>query len=140
MVEFILEIESLIKHHIALFVIQSSKNRCLYVLNEASIRTTFDLNLKKIVMEIKCSFGSFKIVQTMKNKDELLILSNWKSLCSIFGSNRIFLINKNEEVFGIYICKQECAEKLINLIKTIEYSDWDQIKITNEMYPTRVLA
>ncbi|MCH7413283.1 hypothetical protein MM213_07305 [Belliella sp. R4-6] len=91
-------------------------------------------------MEITCAFGTFKVVQTVKNKDELLIISKWKSLCSVFGSNRIFLINKKEEIFGIYICKQECAEKLINLIKSIEYKDWDQFKISSEIFSSRMLA
>ncbi|AFL84141.1 hypothetical protein Belba_1529 [Belliella baltica DSM 15883] len=91
-------------------------------------------------MEITCTFGSFKIMQTMENKDELLIVSKWKSLSKVFGSSRIFMINKKESVFGVYVCKQECAETLIELIKSIDYRDWEHFKINSEIFSTRLLA
>ncbi|MCH7405373.1 hypothetical protein [Belliella aquatica] len=91
-------------------------------------------------MEITCTFGSFKIMQTMENKDELLIISKWKSLSKVFGSSRIFMINKEDSIFGVYVCKQECAETLIELIKSIDYRDWDHFKISNEIFSTRLLA
>lgn len=91
-------------------------------------------------MEITCTYGSFKIVQKTENKDELLILSKWKSLSKVFGSNRIFMINKEDSIFGVYVCKQECAETLIELIKSIDYRDWDYLKENSEIFSTRLLA
>lgn len=79
-------------------------------------------------MDITCTYGAYKIIQTIKNRDELLILSEWGSLNRLFESSRIFLINKKKALFGVYLCKQECAQKIIDLMENIDYQDWDQLK------------
>ncbi len=91
-------------------------------------------------MNITTSRGSYQIIQTVKNQDELLILANWMDLARLFDSKRIFLVNKKESLFGIYLCKQECAQKLFELIKNIDYKDWDHLNLDNENLMGKITA
>ncbi len=91
-------------------------------------------------MNITTSRVSYQIIQTVKNEDELLILSNWTGLAQLFDSKRIFLVNKNESIFGIYVCKQECAQKLFELIKNIDYKDWDHLNLDKENFSNKKTA
>jgi len=81
-------------------------------------------------MQITTSFGTFKIIQLVSDKDELLIVSKWDSLVHLFESKRVFRLNQEDPSFGVYLCKQECAEILNHLIKTLDYRDWDQLNST----------
>ncbi|WPR74616.1 hypothetical protein [Algoriphagus sp. NG3] len=76
-------------------------------------------------MKISSSKGRFKVIQTIKNRDELLILGSWSDLVRIFDSNRTFLVNKQESIFGIFLCKQECAEFMTKIIQEIDYHEWE---------------
>lgn len=80
-------------------------------------------------MKISSLQGDFKIIQTIKNRDELLVLGSWKDLVRIFDSGRTFLVNKSESLFGIYLCKQECAEFMNKIIQDIDYHEWEDFNI-----------
>lgn len=77
-------------------------------------------------MKIISAHGNFKIIQTIKNRDELLVLSSWANLIKQFGSERPFMVNQKESVFGIYICKQECSVFMSKLIQDIDYYEWEE--------------
>lgn len=85
-------------------------------------------------MKINCSKGNFKIIQIRKNQDELLILGTWSDLVKCFDSSRVFSIDRNEPSFGIYVCKQECAEFMSKLIRDMDINDREEL-INN--YPVR---
>jgi hypothetical protein len=78
-------------------------------------------------MKINCSKGNFKVIQTKKNHDELLILGSWSDIVKYFGSSRAFLINRKDSSFGIYICKQECADFMSKLIQDMDSNDWEDL-------------
>jgi hypothetical protein len=85
-------------------------------------------------MKISSLQGNFKVIQTIKNRDELLVLGSWKDLVRIFDSSRTFLVNKNESLFGIYLCKKECAEFMNKIIQDIEYHEWEDFKVEKSIY------
>lgn len=91
-------------------------------------------------MKISTSFGTYKIIQTLRNHDELLILSRWDSLTRLFDSEKIFLVNPKESIFGAYLGKQECASTLLELIKHIDYRDWDHLDLDKESFFGKILA
>ncbi|MEB2779453.1 hypothetical protein [Algoriphagus persicinus] len=91
-------------------------------------------------MKISCLQGDFKIIQTIKNRDELLVLGSWKNLVRIFDSSRTFLVNKSESLFGIYLCKQECAEFMNKIIQDIDYHEWEDFKIEKPTYHNQFQA
>ncbi len=91
-------------------------------------------------MKISSLQGDFKIIQTIKNQDELLVLGAWKDLVRMFDSNRTFLVNKNESLFGIYLCKQECAEFMNKIIQEIDYHEWEDFKIEKPTYQNQFQA
>ncbi|UJP65628.1 hypothetical protein [Mongoliitalea daihaiensis] len=76
-------------------------------------------------MQITTTYGTFKIIQLVSDKDELLMVSKWDSLVRIFESKRVFRLNQDDTSFGVYLCKQECAEILNHLIKTLDYKEWE---------------
>jgi hypothetical protein len=76
----------------------------------------------------------FKIIQSVSNEDELLVLSQWESLKKLFEANRIFLVNNNDAVFGVYLAKKECLEAMNKMIKNIDYRDWDHLKLEKDNY------
>lgn len=80
-------------------------------------------------MQIYSILGDFKVIQTIKNRDELLVLGTYEDLGRAFDSNRIFLFNPSESLFGIYLCKQECAEFMNDIIQDIHYHEWEGLKI-----------
>ncbi|WP_373400458.1 hypothetical protein V8V91_13020 [Algoriphagus halophilus] len=80
-------------------------------------------------MKISTSKGNFKIIQTVKNQDELLILGSWNDLVNNFESSRVFLVNKPDSLFGIYVCKQECTDFLGELLLSINYNEWEDFKL-----------
>jgi hypothetical protein len=80
-------------------------------------------------MKISSINGSFKIIQTVKNRDELLVLGSWLDLVKVFDSGRIFCVEKKEGLFGIYLCKQECAELMAHLIQNIDYHEWEDFNM-----------
>lgn len=80
-------------------------------------------------MKITSIKGSFKVIQTIKNRDELLVLGSWIDLVRIFDSRRVFLVNKQESVFGIFLCKQECAEFMAKIIQEIDYNEWEDFTL-----------
>ncbi len=75
-------------------------------------------------MRLLSEKGDFTIVQTVKNKDELLISGSWHDLVKVFDSRRTFLIDKDNsnELYGVLSCKQECSEFLNKLIQEIDYA------------------
>ncbi|WP_339874804.1 hypothetical protein [uncultured Algoriphagus sp.] len=85
-------------------------------------------------MKISSYQGNFKVIQTIKNRDELLVLGSWKDLVRMFDSSRTFLVNKSESLFGIYLCKQECAEFVNRIIKDIDYHEWEDFKVDKTVY------
>lgn len=85
-------------------------------------------------MKINCSKGNFKIVQIKKNQDELLVIGAWSDLVKCFESSRVFLIDRKESSFGIYVCKQECAEFMSKLIRDMDIYDREDLIIN---YPAR---
>ncbi len=91
-------------------------------------------------MKITSFQGNFKVIQTIKNRDELLVLGSWKDLVRIFDSNRTFLINKKESLFGIYLCKQECSEFINKLIQDIDYHEWEDFNVENSNYQNQFRA
>lgn len=91
-------------------------------------------------MKISSLKGDFKVIQTMKNRDELLLLGAWKDLVRMFDSNRTFLVNKSESLFGIYLCKQECAEFIRKIIQDIDYHECEDFKIEKPIYRNQYQA
>jgi hypothetical protein len=91
-------------------------------------------------MKISTSFGTYKIIQTLRNQDELLILSKWDSLTRLFDREKIFLVNPKESIFGTYMGKQECAIALLELIKHIDYRDWDHLDLEKENFFGKIMA
>lgn len=91
-------------------------------------------------MKIASLHGNFKIIQTIKNRDELLILGNWNELVKIFDSKRAFLVDKSTSLFGVYICKQECADFMCRIIQDIDYNEWEDFKIEEPQLFRRVHA
>ncbi|WP_373520030.1 hypothetical protein [Aquiflexum sp.] len=85
-------------------------------------------------MNIDCTFGKFKIIQTVSDDEELLILSKWDCLKNFFASSRIFLVNQKEAVFGVYLNKKECLETIDVLIKNIDYKDWDNLHLGSDHF------
>ena len=91
-------------------------------------------------MKISSLQGDFKVIQTIKNRDELLVLGYWKDLVSKFESSRAFLVNRNESLFGIYLCKQECVEFLNRIIQDIDYHEWDGLKVQKPIFNNQFQA
>ncbi|PZX46364.1 hypothetical protein [Algoriphagus chordae] len=91
-------------------------------------------------MKISSPIGDFKIIQTIKNRDELLILGSWQNLVKAFDSSRTFLVNRNDSLFGIYVCKQECAEFMNKIIQDIDYHEWEDFKIEKPIYQNQFQA
>ncbi|PZX59805.1 hypothetical protein LV84_01014 [Algoriphagus ratkowskyi] len=91
-------------------------------------------------MKISSLQGEFKVIQTIKNRDELLVLGSWKDLVQMFDSSRTFLVNKSESLFGIYLCKQECAEFMNKIIQGIDYHEWEDFKIEKPIYQNQIQA
>ena len=87
-------------------------------------------------MKISSSKGNFNITQTKKNRDELLVLGDWSDITRHFGGNRTFLVNRKDAVFGVYMCKQECAEFMSKLIQEIGFND---LEYFNADYKDRTL-
>ncbi|SFA72170.1 hypothetical protein [Algoriphagus aquimarinus] len=85
-------------------------------------------------MKISSLQGDFKVIQTIKNHDELLVLGSWQDLVRMFDSSRTFLVNRSESLFGIYLCKQECAEFMNKIIQDIDYNEWENFKIEAPTY------
>ena len=83
-------------------------------------------------MNIQCGFGKFKIIQSVSDKDELLVLSKWESLKHLFEASRIFMIDKRDAVFGVYLKKRECLEAINQMLKNIDYKDWDHLQVDQE--------
>lgn len=91
-------------------------------------------------MKISSLQGDFKVIQTIKNRDELLVLGSWKDLVRMFDSSRTFLVNKSESLFGIYLCKQECAEFMNKIIQDIDYHEWEDFQIEKPIYQNQFQA
>ncbi|MBN3581130.1 hypothetical protein JYB64_01950 [Algoriphagus aestuarii] len=91
-------------------------------------------------MKITSSKGNFKIIQTIKNRDELLILGTWPDISKLFDSSRTFLVNKAEGLFGIYICKQECQDFISHLMLEIDYNEWEDFRMEEITSMNRHLA
>jgi hypothetical protein len=51
-------------------------------------------------------------------------LGFWSDIVKYFGSTRLFLVNQKESSFGIYVCKQEYAELMSELIQTMDLKDF----------------
>lgn len=91
-------------------------------------------------MKISSTKGNFKIIQTLKNRDELLILGSWNDLVGLFDSGRTFLINRADSLFGIYICKQECAEFMTKIIQDIDYHEWEDFRMEKPIMNSQIQA
>lgn len=91
-------------------------------------------------MKITSPKGNFKIIQTIKNRDELLILGSWNDIVKQFESERTFLVNKSEGLFGIYLCKKECNEFISQLMMSIDYNEWEDFRTEEATSFKRYLA
>ncbi|MBY5952205.1 hypothetical protein OU792_13180 [Algoriphagus sp. NF] len=91
-------------------------------------------------MKISSQLGNFKIIQTIKDRDELLILGSWADLVKLFDSKRTFRVNENQNLFGIYVCKQECAEFLTRILQDIDYHEWEDFQLEKSSLSRRYLA
>lgn len=91
-------------------------------------------------MKISSLQGDFKIIQTTKNRDELLVLGSRKDLVRIFDSSRTFLVTRNESLFGIYLCKQECAEFMNRIIQEIDCLKWEDFKVHKPIFNNQFQA
>jgi uncharacterized phage-like protein YoqJ len=80
-------------------------------------------------MKITSPKGNFKIIQMIKNRDELLILGSWNDIVKQFESERTFLVNKTEGLFGIYLSKKECNEFISQLMMSIDYNEWEDFRM-----------
>lgn len=94
----------------------------------------FDTLENLLAMNIECTFGKFKIIKTLANKDELLILSQWDCLVKVFENSRIFLVNKKDAIFGVYTQQNEFLETLSKLIQQIDYRDWDHLHLGADQF------
>ncbi|MEN2281746.1 hypothetical protein AAGF08_06365 [Algoriphagus sp. SE2] len=91
-------------------------------------------------MKITSPKGNFKIIQTIKNRDELLILGSWTDIVGQFESDRTFLVNKAEGLFGIYLSKQECNEFINQLMMAIDYNEWEDFRLEEVSSFNRYIA
>ncbi|SFO19268.1 hypothetical protein SAMN04488519_104235 [Algoriphagus ornithinivorans] len=91
-------------------------------------------------MKISSAVGEFKILQTVKNRDELLVLGSWNDLVRLFDSSRTFLVNRTENLFGLYLCKQECADFLTKILQQIDNQDSEDFRIEKSLTEKRYLA
>ncbi|WP_026956396.1 hypothetical protein [Algoriphagus vanfongensis] len=91
-------------------------------------------------MKISSTFGNFRIIQTIQNKDQLLVIGTWADLVKLFDSGRTFLVNKPEQLFGVYLCKQECAEFLVKLLQDIDYKEFEKLKMEQNLFDKHYLA
>lgn len=80
-------------------------------------------------MKISTTLGNFKIIQTTKDRDELLMLGSWSDLVNFFDSSRAFLVNRDKQLFGVYLCKQECVELVAKAIQQIDFREWDRVSL-----------
>lgn len=91
-------------------------------------------------MKITSPKGNFKIIQTIKNRDELLILGSWNDIVNQFESDRTFLVNKSEALFGIYLSKKECNEFINQLMMSIDYNEWEDFRMEEVSSFNRYIA
>ena len=91
-------------------------------------------------MKISTQKGNFKIIQTIKNRDELLVLGSWIDIVNSFESKRAFLVNKEQGLFGIYLCKQECNSFISKLMQGIDYNEWEDFKLEDQNSFQKYLA
>ena len=91
-------------------------------------------------MKITSPKGNFKIIQTIKNRDELLILGSWSDIVNQFESDRTFLVNKSEGLFGIYLCKKECNDFINQLMMSIDYNEWEDFRMEEVSSFNRYIA
>ncbi|EAZ82266.1 hypothetical protein [Algoriphagus machipongonensis] len=91
-------------------------------------------------MKISSRKGTFKIIQTIKNRDELLVLASWNDIAQQFGSNRAFLVNKSEGLFGVYLCKQECSEFISELLMAVDFNEWEEFNMRDQNASKRYSA
>ena len=91
-------------------------------------------------MKISTPKGNFKIIQTIKNRDELLVLGSWTDIVNSFESKRAFLVNKAEGLFGIYLCKQECNSFIAKLMQGIDYNEWEDFRLEEQNSFQKYLA
>lgn len=91
-------------------------------------------------MKITSPKGNFKIIQTIKNRDELLILGSWNDIVGQFESDRTFLVNRTEGLFGIYLSKQECNEFINQLMMSIDYNEWEDFRMEEVSSFNRYIA
>jgi hypothetical protein len=96
-----------------------------------------DKLFNKKEMNIHCTFGIFKIIQSVSNEDELLVLSEWESLKNCLKPSRIFLVNNNDAVLGFISAKKECLDAMNEMIKNIDYRDWDHLKLEKDHFYVR---
>ncbi|MCE7055128.1 hypothetical protein LZF95_10615 [Algoriphagus sp. AGSA1] len=85
-------------------------------------------------MRISSLKGNFKVIQTIKNRDELLVLGSWSDLIRVFDSSRAFLVNNQESLFGIFLCKQECVDFLAKIIQEIDYHEWEDFTLASPVF------
>lgn len=91
-------------------------------------------------MKISSNFGDFKIIQTIQNKDQLLVIGTWADLVKFFDSARTFLVNKPKRLFGLYICKQECAEFLVKLLQNLDHKEYEKLNMESDFFDKHYFA
>jgi hypothetical protein len=42
------------------------------------------------------------------------------------------MIDKRDAVFGVYLKKRECLEAINEMLKNIDYKDWDHLQVDQE--------
>lgn len=78
-------------------------------------------------MVITSLHGTFSIIASEKDQDQLFVRSNVKrELSSVFGEKRVSNYAGEGFEFCVSICKQEFANTLIMMVKEVNYSDLDK--------------
>ncbi|MDO9552800.1 hypothetical protein [Rhodonellum sp.] len=75
-------------------------------------------------MVITSLHGTFSIIASEKDQDQLFVRSNEKKeLSNVFGEKRVLDYEGESFDFFVPICKQEFANTLIMMVKEVNYSD-----------------
>lgn len=77
-------------------------------------------------MLISCTNGFLSIVNCPSDGDHVLVRANEKVVLSrLFDDRRIKFIEEEGFDFGVSVCKQELADIMVKMIKSIDYTNFE---------------
>ncbi|WP_215223767.1 hypothetical protein [Echinicola shivajiensis] len=77
-------------------------------------------------MLISSTNGFLSIVNCPSDGDHVLVRANKKVVLSqLFDDGRIKFIEEEGFIFGVSVCKQELADILVKMVKSIDYTNFE---------------